>query len=47
MQIFSAVTDQMGLMEHAQRRIEQTTRAADEVKAVSREVSGIVAQYRI
>ncbi|TMA26560.1 MAG: HAMP domain-containing protein [Deltaproteobacteria bacterium] len=46
-QIFSAVTDQMGLMEHARRRIEQTTRAADEVKAVSREVSGIVAQYRI
>ena len=46
-QIFAAVTDQMGMMENARERIEQTSRAADEVKAVSRQVFDVVARYQI
>jgi methyl-accepting chemotaxis protein len=46
-QIFAAVTDPMGMMENARERNDQTSRAAKEVKAVSRQVFDVVAQYRI
>jgi methyl-accepting chemotaxis protein len=46
-QIFAAVTDQLGMMDEIRGRLDETNRSAQDLKALSRQVSELLGGYRL
>ncbi len=46
-QIFAAVTDQLRMMEETRARLDETSRSAQDLKALSRQVAEVVGGYRL